>query len=109
VLTTLLKCITVIPFLGSLFWYSSRDCAVLLLAIWTVAIGGFVFSNLTNRFLWIPVLLAFVGVFGTVVVLVIPGNATLAANEATLVMFIVSVETLKKKRRLSIAFMRQRG
>jgi hypothetical protein len=68
-----------------------------------------VFSDLTNRFLWIPVLLAFVGVFGTVVVLVIPGNATLAANGATLVMFIISVETLKKKRRSSIAFMRHRG
>ena len=108
-LTTLLKCITVIPFLGSLFWYSSRDGAVLLLAIWTVAIGGLVFSDLTNRLLWIPVLLAFVGVFGTVVVLVIPGNATLAANGATLVMFIISVETLKKRRRSSIAFMRQRG
>jgi hypothetical protein len=108
-LTTLLKYLTVIPFLGSLFWYSSRDRAVLLLAIWKVAIGGLVFSDLTNRFLWIPVLLAFVGVFGTVVVLVIPGDATLAANQATLVMFIVSLETLKKKRRSSIAFMRHRG
>jgi hypothetical protein len=82
-LTTLLKWITGAAFLGSLFWYSARDCAALLLAVWTVAVGIFIHSNVADRLLWIPVALALAGVFGSVVVLAIPSNITLAANVAT--------------------------
>lgn len=86
-LMTLLKWTTGTAFLGSLFWCSARDCATLLLAVWMVAIGVFVYSNLADRFFWIPVLLALAGVFGSIFVLAIPGKITLAANVATLVIF----------------------
>ncbi len=107
-LTTLLKWSPGAAFLSSLFWCPARDCAVVLLAVWTVAIGTFVYSNLADRFLWIPMLLAFAGVFGSILVLAIPANITLAANVATLILFVVSLEVLKR-RRSSIAFMRHRA
>jgi hypothetical protein len=98
-LTTLLKWLMVAAVFGGLFWCSTSDCMVLLVAIWAVATGVFVYSNLTERFLWIPVLLALVGLFGSVSVLAIPGATTLAINEATLVTFIISIIALKKGRR----------
>jgi hypothetical protein len=107
-LTTLLKWTMGAAFLGSLFWCSARDCTTLLLAVWMVAIGVLVYSNLGHRFLWIPVLVALAGVFGSIFVIAIPGSLTLAANVATLVIFIVSVEVLKKKHRSAMALMRQR-
>lgn len=107
-LTTLLKWTTGAAFLGSLFWCSARDCTTLLLAVWMVAIGVFVYSNLAHRFLWIPAFLALAGVFGSIFVIAIPGSITLAANVATLVIFIVSVEVLKKKHRSAMVLMRQR-
>jgi hypothetical protein len=106
---TLLKWITGAAFLGSLFWCSARNCVTLLLAVWTIAIASFVYSNLKDRFLGIPVFLAAAGVFGSIFVLAIPGNITLAANVAVLVTFVVSLEVLKKKRRSSIALMRHRA
>jgi hypothetical protein len=108
-LTTLLKSFTGAAFLSSLFLWSARDCAVLLLAVWMVSIGVFVLSNLADRFLWIPVLLALAGVFASVFALVIPANIILAVNVATLVSFIVSLEVLKKKNRSWIVLMGQRA
>ena len=105
-LMTLLKWITGAAFLGSLFWCSDRACVVLLLAIWTVAIGVLVYSDLADRFLWIPVLLALAGVFSSILPLAISPNVAVVANEAILILFIVSLEVLTKRRRSSIAFMR---
>jgi hypothetical protein len=108
-LTTLLKWTTGIAFLGSLLWCSARDCTALLLAAWMVAIGVFIYSDLADRFLWIPVLVALAGVFGSIFVIAIPGGITLAANVATLVIFILSVEVLKKKYRAAMAVVRHRA
>jgi len=94
-LTTLLTGIAGAALLGSLFWGSARDGVTLLLAVWTVAIGVFAYSNLADRSLWIPALLALAGVFGSILPLAIPGNMTLAANLAILLLFIVSLEVLK--------------
>lgn len=104
--TTLLESIAGAVFLGSLFWCSSRDCVALLLIAWTLAIGAFVYSNLAERFLWIPVLLALAGVFGSVFALVVPANMTLAVNEAILATFLVALKVLKSKRRSAVAFVR---
>jgi hypothetical protein len=108
-LTTLLQSFTGAALLSSLFWGSARDCAVLLLVVWMVVIGAFVVSNLADRFLWIPVLLALAGLFASVFALVIPANIILAVNVATLVSFVVSVEVLKKKDRSWIALMEHRA
>jgi hypothetical protein len=108
-LTTVLKWTTGTAFLGGLFWCSAGDCTTLLLAVWMVAIGILVYSNLADRFLWILLLLALAGVFGSIFVIAIPGSITLAANVATLVTFIVSVEVLKKKHRSAMAVMRHRA
>jgi hypothetical protein len=101
-LTMLTKCISGAVFLGSLFWCPSGDCVALLLVIWTVAIGVLVYSNLADRFLWIPILLALTGVFGLIFVLAIPDTIALAADEATLVMFVASLGLLKEKSRSSM-------
>jgi hypothetical protein len=108
-LTTLLKWTMGTVFLGSLFWYSPGDCTTLLLAGWMVAIGAFVCSNLAERLLRIPVLLALAGVLGSIFLIAIPGSLTLAANVATLAIFIISVEVLKKKHRSAMAVMRHRA
>ena len=107
-LTTPLKWTTGSAFLGSLFWFSPGDCTALLLAAWMAAIGVFIYSDLADRFLWIPLLVALAGVFGSIFVIAIPGSITLATNAATLVIFIVSVEMLKKKHRSAMAMVRHR-
>lgn len=97
--TTLSRLITGTAFLGSLFWFSAHEwVALLLLAAWIIAIAVVVRSNLVDKFLWIPVLIALAGVLGSVLVLAIPAGITLAANEVTLVMFIVSFQVLKRRR-----------
>jgi hypothetical protein len=84
--------------LGSMLWFAARDCATLLLVVWTAAIAVFVDSNLVARFLWIPVSLGLAGVVGSLLILAIPVGITLAVNVATLVLFVVSFELLKKRR-----------
>lgn len=94
--------------LGSLFQCSARECVTVLLALWTILIGSFVYSNLKERLLYIPVLLAAVGVLGSILILAIPGNVTLIANVAAVVSFVASLEVLKKKRCSSTAFAKHR-
>ena len=98
--TTLLKWISAGTLAGSLYLSPNRYCAALLLAVWTIAIAVFVHSNLAEKFLWIPVLLGLAGVFGSIVVLALPANITLTVNLATLVLFAVAVDVLKKHRPL---------
>lgn len=93
--------------LGGLFWCSARECVTALLALWTILIGSFVYSHLKERLLYVPVILAAVGVLGSVVVLAIPGKITLAANVAVVVSFVASVELIK--RRASISLVRHRA
>lgn len=95
--------------LVSLFWCSLGHCVMLLLTVWVIAIASFVYSNLKDKLLCIPVLLAGLGVLGLIFVLAIPGKITLAANVAVLVTFVISLEVLKKKPRSSIACMRHRA
>ncbi len=82
---------------GSLLWFGARDCATLLLVIWTAAIAVFVDSNLVARFLWIPVSLGLAGVVGSLFILAIPVGITLAVNVAALVLFVLSFEILKQR------------
>lgn len=95
--TTLFTWITGAAILGSLFWCSARECVTVLLALWTILIGSFVYSNLKERHLFIPVLLAAIGVLGSIFVLAIPGNVTLAANVAAVVSFVASLEVMKRR------------
>lgn len=98
-LTMFSKWITGTVFLGSLFWFSAHDwVALLLLSTWMVAIAVLVRSDLMDRFLWIPMVIALAGVLGSVFVFAIPAGITLAVNELTLVMFVVSFEVLKKRK-----------
>jgi hypothetical protein len=97
---TLLKWMSAGTFAGSLYYSPSRYCAALLLAVWAIAIVVFVHSNLAEKFLWVPVLLGLAGVFGSIVVLVLPANITLTVDLATLVLFVAAVDALKKRRPL---------
>jgi len=83
---------------GSVVWLAARDWATLLLVIWTAAIAVFVDSNFVARFLWIPITLGLAGVLGSILMLAIPANLTLAANVVTLVLFVVAFEVLKRRR-----------
>ena len=111
-LATLVKWTVGSALLAGLLWRSASAqpaiALALLLAIWTVAIGVLIYLNLAERFLWIPVLLALAGVFGSVLAFAIPANITLAADVTTLVLFVVSLEVLKQ-RRASLVFARQRA
>ncbi len=107
-LAILLKWITTAAVFGSLFFCSARDCAALLLVVWSVAIGILVCSNLGDRLLWLPVFLGLVGVFGSVFMLAIPVRINLAVNGITLAMFIVSLEILTKHGRSSLVVVKHR-
>jgi len=83
--------------------------AVLLLAVWVVATAVLVNVDRADKFLWIPVLLAVVGVFGSILPLVISPNVAVVANSATLILFIVLLEVLNPKHRLTFARIRHRA
>lgn len=105
---TALKSAAGIVFFGSLFCLLHCSyLAVLLLGAWVVAIAFMLRANLGERFLWIPVVLALAGVLGSIFVLAIPANLTLAVNEATLFIFVISLGVLKKHQSSS-AFIRNR-
>ena len=98
----LMKCVSGMVFLGSLFWCPSGMCAALLLAVWTIGIALFAYSNVPEPFLWIPLLLALTGLFGSIFILAIPDTVILAAEEATLVVFMISLGLLKKRSHTSV-------
>ena len=81
---------------------------LLLLIVWTGSIAAFSYIALSDKHLWIPVLLALAGVFSSLLPLAIPPNIALVANAATLILFIVSLERLRPKRRRAIAFVSRR-
>lgn len=93
----------------SSFWFVVRDSVSLLLVIWTAAIAVFVDSDLVGRYLWIPVSLGLTGVLGSVSMLAVPANVILAANVATLALFVISFEILKKKHRSTLTLIKHRG
>ena len=79
---------------------------VLLLAVWLGAIAVLVCVDRAEKFLWIPALLAVAGVFSSILPFAISPNVALVANGVILILFIASLEVLKKRRSL---FMRHRA
>ncbi|HWR15447.1 MAG TPA: hypothetical protein VN577_11510 [Terriglobales bacterium] len=90
-------------------WFSARDSVTLLLIAWSTAIAVFAASDVTGRFIWIPVSLGLAGVMGSIIMLAIPANVMLASNIATIILFVVSLEVLKKIHRSCLASVRHRG
>lgn len=86
----------------------SVQLVLLLLIVWTGAIVVFSYITWSDKHLWIPVLLALGGVFGSLLPLAINSTVALVANAATLILFIVSLERLKPKRRRASAFVSHR-
>ena len=66
------------------------------------------FMTLSDKYLWIPVLFALAGVFSSLLPLAITPSIALVANATTLILFIVSLERLRPKRRRAIAFVSHR-
>jgi hypothetical protein len=83
--------------------------AVLLLAVWVGAIAILVNAERTDKFLWILVLLAVAGVFSSILPLAITHEVAVVANGATLILFIVLLEILNPKHRLTFARIRHRA
>jgi hypothetical protein len=83
--------------------------AVLLLAVWVGAIAILVNAERTDKFLWILVLLAVAGVFSSILPLAITLEVAVVANGATLILFIVLLEILNPKHRLTFARIRHRA
>jgi hypothetical protein len=93
----------------SMLWFSVRDFVTLLLVIWTAAIAVFVHSDLVSQFIWIPVSLGLAGVLGSIFMLALPANVIVAANVATLLLFVVSFEVLKGKLHSRLISVKHRG
>jgi hypothetical protein len=91
---------------GSFLWFAIRNCAMLLLIIWTSAITVFDDSDMLERFLWVPVCLGFVAVFGAVFILAIPSHLIMAFNMATLLPFMILSELGNTKRCSPVAVTR---
>ena len=83
--------------------------AVLLLAVWVGAIAVLVNAERTDKFLWLLVLLAVAGVFSSILPLAITPEVAVVANGATLILFIVLLEILNPKHRLTFARIRHRA
>jgi hypothetical protein len=81
---------------------------LLLLIVWTGSIAAFSYITLSDKYLWIPVLLALTGVFSALLPLAITPHIALVANAATLILFLVSLQRLRSKRRRAIAFVSHR-
>jgi hypothetical protein len=79
---------------------------LLLLIVWTGSIAAFSYITLSDRHLWIPVLLPLAGVFGSLLPLAITPNIALVANAATLIL--LPLERLRPKRRRAIAVVSHR-
>ncbi len=76
---------------------------LLLLIVRTGAIGSISYITLPDKYLWISVLLALAGVFGSLLPLAITSNVALVANAATLTLFIVSLQSLRTNRLRAVA------
>jgi hypothetical protein len=100
--TMLVKCVSGMVFLASLFLCPTGVCAALLLAVWTIGMLAFACSNVADRFLWIPPVVAFTGIVGLIFILAEPNRVTLAAEEAMLIIFVLSLGLLKKTSNASI-------
>jgi hypothetical protein len=83
--------------------------AVLLLAVWVGAIAVLVNAERADKFLWLLVLLAVAGVFSSILPLAITPEVAVVANGATLILFIVLLEILNPKHRLTFARIRHRA
>jgi hypothetical protein len=81
---------------------------LLPLIVWTGLIAAFSYLTLPDKYLWIPVLLALAGVFSSLLPLAINPNIALVANAATLILFIVSLNRLRRTRRGATAFVSHR-
>ena len=86
----------------------SETLAILLLAVWVGAIAVLVNVNRADKLLWIPILLAVAGVFSSVLPLAISFNVAVVENGATLILFIVLLEVLSPKHRLTMVRIRHR-
>jgi len=93
----LVKCVSGMILLGGLFWCPSGLCAALLLGIWMIAIAVFAYSNVAERFLWVPLLVALAGMSGLIFILAVPDAMILAAEEAMLVIFVLALGLLKER------------
>jgi len=82
--------------------------AILLLAVWIGAIAVFVNAERADKFLWLLVLLAVAGVFSSILPLTISLNVAVVENGATLILFIVLLEVLSPKHRLTMVRIRHR-
>ncbi|HEU5400767.1 MAG TPA: hypothetical protein VFU86_05380, partial [Terriglobales bacterium] len=69
---------------------------ILMLAIWTGAIVALVNVDRADRFLWIPTLLAFAGIFSSILPLTIAPYAAVVASGTILLLFIVSMAVLPR-------------
>jgi uncharacterized membrane protein YhaH (DUF805 family) len=80
--------------------------AILLLAVWVGTIAILVNAERTDKFLWFLILLAVAGVFSSMLPLAITPEVAVVANGASLILFIVSLEILSPKHRLTFARIR---
>jgi len=81
---------------------------LLLLAIWVGGIGVLVSLDCPDNHLWIPVLLAVAGIFGSVLPVAVAPNIALIANAATLALFLLALERLRPRHRRAVAFVSHR-
>jgi hypothetical protein len=86
----------------------SETLTLLLLVVWVVSITVLITADRADKFLWLPVLLAVTGVFSSLLPLAISFNVAVAANGATLILFIVSLEVLNPRHRPVTARIRRR-
>jgi len=82
---------------------------LLILAVWVGAIAVLAYLERADKFLWIPVLLAVAGVFSSILPFATSRNLAVITNGVILILFIVSLELLKTKRRISVPVLRRRS
>jgi hypothetical protein len=82
---------------------------VLVLALWVIAIAVLVYFLRIEKLLWIPLLLAIAGVFSSMLPLAISPMLAGVANGTILILFVVSLQLLQSKQRLTAAVVKRRG
>jgi uncharacterized protein DUF6804 len=103
-LTTIMKWVAIAALLLALFWQVFAENGTLLrLVVCAGAVVAFAEAARGGKYIWIGIFLAVAALFNPILPVALPPTVLLVLNATTLILFMLSLQVLKTKPRLSIA------
>jgi hypothetical protein len=102
--TMTMKSVTIAALSAGLLWrFSMVPSTLLIWIVWAGTIVVFAQATRAGKYLWTGIFGVLVVLFNPVLPIPISASQALILNATTLILFMVSVESLREKPRLSIA------